>query len=101
MTHRGFYALLSAFFAALTAIVSRVAPIDKLSVVNTLTSCIVIANRGVIYDNRSSEGKTILVCSLLDRLKFCLVMESLQVWRNQKKPLRGFVPSLKEKYFFP
>ena len=26
-------------------------------------------------------------------------MESLQVWRNQKKPLRGFVPSLKEKYF--
>ena len=38
--------LLSAFFAALTAIVSRVAPIDQLSVVNTLTSCIVIANRG-------------------------------------------------------
>lgn len=29
------------------------------------------------------------------------MMESLQVWRNQKKPLRGFVPSLKEKYFFP
>ena len=28
------------------------------------------------------------------------MMESLQVWRNQKKPLRGFFPSLKEKYFF-
>ena len=27
-------------------------------------------------------------------------MEYLQVWRNQKKPLRGFFPSLKEKYFF-
>ena len=37
----------------------------------------------------------------LTDIKFCLVMESLQVWSNQKKPLRGFVPSLKEKYFFP
>jgi hypothetical protein len=42
-----------------------------------------------------------LVCSLLDRLQFWLVMESLQVWREPKKPLRGFIPSLKEKYFFP
>ena len=74
--------------------------IQKISEITNFFRHYFLSRTEVIYDNRSSEGKTILVCSLLDRLKFCLVMEYLQVWRELKKPLRRFIPSLKEKYIF-